>query len=193
MKQLNEAPSTSTYRFRRKPSTATLIHLRDGEVVLYKRGRSRRWQARFKLFDGQWRRVTTKHIGVEYAARVACEAYDEARFRERLGLPQTTRRFGVVAAVTVMELREALAAGTGKCIYVDYAQVIERYLKPSFERHWITAIDAETVQQFEAWRNEKMGRVPKASTMLTSNTTSGNKSRKQTNGCYAIYASSCEA
>ena len=78
-------------------SKPQIIHLRDGEVVLYKRERSRKWQARFKLFSRTWRRVATGHISLEYAIRAACEAYDEARFRERLGLPQTTRRFDVVA------------------------------------------------------------------------------------------------
>ena len=82
-------------------SKPQIIHLRDGEVVLYKRERSRKWQARFKLFSRTWRRVATGHISLEYAIRAACEAYDEARFRERLGLPQTTRRFDVVARATV--------------------------------------------------------------------------------------------
>jgi hypothetical protein len=31
-----------------------LAHARDGEVVLYKRGDSARWQARYKLKDLKW-------------------------------------------------------------------------------------------------------------------------------------------
>ena len=38
-----------------------LAHARGGEVVLYKRGDSTRWQARFKLKDLKWHRVATKH------------------------------------------------------------------------------------------------------------------------------------
>jgi hypothetical protein len=39
-----------------------LAHARNGEVVLYKRGDSKRWQARFKLKDLKWHRVATKHV-----------------------------------------------------------------------------------------------------------------------------------
>lgn len=148
-------------------SKPQIIHLRDGEVVLYKRERSRKWQARFKLFSRTWRRVATGHISLEYAIRAACEAYDEARFRERLGLLQTTRRFDVVARATVEELRDELAAGTGKRIYADYVQVIEKYLLPFLGKHGISSIDAALLKEFEAWRNQLSGRVPRASTMLT--------------------------
>ena len=33
-----------------------LIHLRDGELVLYRRERSQRFQCRYKLTDGTWHR-----------------------------------------------------------------------------------------------------------------------------------------
>ena len=35
-----------------------LAHARGGEVVLYRRPDSQRWQARFKLKDMQWRRTS---------------------------------------------------------------------------------------------------------------------------------------
>lgn len=38
-----------------------LAHARGGEVVLYKRGDSKRWQARYKLKDLKWHRLATKH------------------------------------------------------------------------------------------------------------------------------------
>ena len=37
-----------------------LAHARGGEVVLYKRGDSKRWQARYKLKDLKWHRLATK-------------------------------------------------------------------------------------------------------------------------------------
>jgi len=49
-----------------------LAHARGGEVVLYKRGDSARWQARFKLKDMQWRRTATKHINLQHAAHTIC-------------------------------------------------------------------------------------------------------------------------
>jgi len=144
-----------------------LIHLRDGEVVLYRRDRSRRWQARFKLYDRKWRRVSTGHNNLEYAAQAACEAYDLARFKERLGLPQATRRFDHVARAAVVELQNEITTGIGKKIYKDYILVINKYLVPFFEKQWITSIDAAAVKRFEAWRNQRMGRMPKSSTLLT--------------------------
>ncbi len=59
----------------------TLIHLRDGEVVLFRRGDSPLWQCRFKLQDGSWHRTSTKRTSIEHAVTVATTLYDEARFR----------------------------------------------------------------------------------------------------------------
>lgn len=70
-------------------STPSTVYLRDGEVVLYKRERSAVWQARFRLYDKKWHSVSTKHYNLEFASRAACEIYDEARFRERMGVSHT--------------------------------------------------------------------------------------------------------
>ena len=105
-----------------------LIHCRDGEVVLYRRRFSQRWQARFKLADGLWRRVTTRHKNVDYAARRACEAYDRARFLADEHLPIVTRRFDSVARAALEEMRAQLKAGQGKSVYHTYISSIERYL-----------------------------------------------------------------
>jgi len=40
------------------PINDNLIHLRDGEVVLYRRENSGRWQARYKLADSKWHRLS---------------------------------------------------------------------------------------------------------------------------------------
>jgi len=73
-------------------SVPTVIYLRDGEVVIYRRKTSPLYQCRYKLADGTWHRVSTRKASVENAVRVACEMYDEARFRQRLGLTHTTHR-----------------------------------------------------------------------------------------------------
>ena len=62
-----------------------LVKLRDGEVILYRRPESTRWQARFKLPDNTWHRITTKRTNIDEAQRVATEAYDRARFRHAEG------------------------------------------------------------------------------------------------------------
>ena len=35
-----------------------LLHMRDGEVVLYRRANSPVWQSRYKLQDGSWCRAS---------------------------------------------------------------------------------------------------------------------------------------
>lgn len=66
-----------------------LIHLRDGEVVLFKRAGSPLWQCRYKLADGSWQRVPTKKAGIEAAVSVATNLYDEARYWAVPGLVDT--------------------------------------------------------------------------------------------------------
>ena len=40
----------------------TLLHMRDGEVVLYRRTNSPTWQTRYKLKDGSWCRASTRKM-----------------------------------------------------------------------------------------------------------------------------------
>ncbi len=150
------------------PATQARVHtLRDGELVLYKRSHSRVWQCRYKLFDNQWHRQTTKRTVLSDAVRVASELYDEARFRERMGLAPTRKTFSQIAALTVEEMRRDLAAGTGKKIYDDYIQVIERYLVPFFGDRQLQTLKHKDIAEFDVWRNAKMGRRPKSSTLMT--------------------------
>lgn len=142
------------------------VLLRDGEVVLYKRTRSRVWQCRYKLFTGQWVRVSTRKTKYEHAASVATDLYDEARYRERLGLAPVQKLFSDIARTTVEELRRDLSAGTGKKIYVDYISIIERYFVPFFGERHLHNIKHEHIAEFERWRNHKMGRQPKSSTLM---------------------------
>lgn len=140
--------------------------LRDGEVVLYKRQRSRVWQCRYKLVTGAWVRVSTRKTLLEQAARVATDLYDEVRYRERLGLAPVQKSFADVARATVEDLQRDLAAGTGKKIYVDYISIIERYLVPFFGQRHLHNIRHQHVAEFERWRNQRMGRLPKSSTLM---------------------------
>ena len=148
-------------------STAPLIHLRDGEVVLYRVSRSSRWQARIRLLTPKWIRFSTRQRNQIDAARVACERYDEARYRERLGLAPTLKRFEDIARECMADLQRELAAGTGKRVYTAYIGVIERYLIPFFGQMYLTSITGKDMLAFEAWRNQEMGRTPRASTLLT--------------------------
>ena len=142
-----------------------LVYLRDGEVVLYKRERSTVWQMRYRLFDKEWRRVSTKHHNLDYAIRVAGDIYDEARFRERLGLTATRRKFGGIAKVCLQDLETEIAAGIKPMTNRDYTRAINKYLIPFFENYYLENIDAEAMRKYELWRNELMGKTPLTSTL----------------------------
>ena len=107
-----------------------LIHLRDGEVVLYRRENSGKWQARFKLADRKWHRISTKEKNLTYAINVATEAYDRARFLADEDIVLTSKKFGVVAAAVAKSLQDELDGGGGKSVYYTYITVINKYLIP---------------------------------------------------------------
>lgn len=144
-----------------------LAHARGGEVVLYKRGDSKRWQARFKLKDLQWHRLATKHINIQYAAETACEAYDRARFLFEEKIPITSKRFDSVADIAIDEMERQIAAGVGKRVYKDYIIVIRKYLKPFFGAKHINTIGYEEIKRFNDWRTKEMKKPPVASTVTT--------------------------
>ena len=144
-----------------------LAHVRSGEVVLYKRGDSTKWQARYKLKDLKWHRVATKHANIQYAAEVACEAYDRARFLFDEKIPVSSKRFDVAANIAIEEMRKQLSAGVGKSVYNDYITAINKYLIPYFGKYNINSIGYEELQAFGAYREKQMGRKPVASTVTT--------------------------
>lgn len=161
--QLAAAPATpsalSSAKLITQPPRSQLHHLRDGAVVLYKRERSSIWQMRFKLYDHVWHRATTRHMDLGYAKRAAGEIYDRAKFKEELGIPQTTRRFGVAAAQCLLQLEAEIAQGLRPMTNRDYQRVIRKYLVPFFGKYKLTSIDAKLVREFEIWRNQQIGHI----------------------------------
>jgi integrase len=144
-----------------------LAHVRGGEVVLYKRPDSQRWQARFKLKDLKWHRVATKHVNLQYAAEVACEAYDRARFLFEAKIPIASKRFDVAARHAIEELEGQIASGTGKSVYNDYITAIKKYLIPFFGNYNLNTIGYDELKEFSTWRVKQMGRAPVQSTVTT--------------------------
>jgi len=144
-----------------------LIHMRDSEVVLFKVSRSNYWQARFRIYTGKWIRFSTKRKNIDDAKQIACDRYDEARYRERLGFTALVKRFDEMAKCCIAEMRRDIAAGTGKKIYTAYIAVIETYLIPFFGQMYLTSITSKHIAEFEVWRNSQLKRKPKVSTLLT--------------------------
>jgi integrase len=147
------------------PQTVTLL---DGDLRLFKRDRSRAWQATFKI-DGRWVRISTKHKQLDAAKKRARELYVEYQVRLKNGLPVISKRFADVAAVAIAEMDKQLEAGAGKKSYRDYRIVLEKYFIPYFGDRFITSITYEDLQQFAKWREHKMGHEPRASTLNTHN------------------------
>ena len=63
---------------------------------------------RFKLFDQVWHRATTRYKDLSFAKRVAGNLYDRAKFKEEMGIPQTTRRYSVAAEECLKRLEQEI-------------------------------------------------------------------------------------
>lgn len=143
----------------------SILYLRDGDVVLYRRSRSLLYQCRYRLADGTWHRVSTRKASVEHAVAVACDLYDEARYRQRLGLAHRTHSVAQIAAVCCAELRTKIDGSTGKTASHDYLSCIERYFVPYFGEKRLEQLTHTDVREFELWRDRQMRRKPATSTL----------------------------
>ena len=148
-----------------------LKSFRDGAVVLYKRGRSNKWQARVKIGKGKnsWKRFATGEHDPKTASEIACDKYDEMKFKVKNGLPAETRQFKKVAELAKEELQQELDDGYGKIIYSDYIQAINKYMIPFFFNKHIDCIDHKVLLEFDKYRAEVLGRLPAKSTISTHN------------------------
>lgn len=140
----------------------------EGTVVLTQRHGSAKWQARFKA-AGRWRRISTKAKELKDAKAAATELYLDARYRAKYGLPVQSKRFEDVARLTIERMKKELDGGEGRVVYRDYIQAIENYLIPFFRNRHIDTLERRDIECFSAWRIERMGREPTASTLGTHN------------------------
>ena len=142
-----------------------VVYLRDGELVVYRRTRSLLYQCRYKLADGSWVRQSTRKAALEHAVAVACDIYDQSRYRQRLGLAHRTHSYAQIAALTLTELRKQIDASNGKTAFHTYVSCIEKYFVPYFADHRLEEITHTDVVEFELWRDRQMLRQPKTSTL----------------------------
>ena len=141
------------------------LALRDGEVVVYRRSRSLLYQCRFKLADGTWQRQTTGKAALEHAIARACDLYDEARYRQRLGLAHRTHSLAHIAQLCLEDLRKQIDAKGKKSALNDYVSIIERYFVPYFGERQLEQLTHTDVREFELWRDRQLKRRPKTSTL----------------------------
>jgi integrase len=136
----------------------------DGQVTLYKRPASDRWQCRFKLATGSWHSASTHTVDLELARQQAGMIHAQAQSQVASGLSVTQVSFAHLAREELVNIKQAIRVHQAKRTYGNYPAIIERYLIPFFGRYAITAITQEMVDDFEAWRESQMGRKPAAST-----------------------------
>ena len=164
-----KCPHCGAEIWREDLATTKTLKMRDGEVVLYRREQSGKWQARFKTPSGDWHRISTKRSAIALAKKIACDAYDLARFRQQEGIAAVSRRFRDVARQSVSEMKSALDSKTGKVAFKDYIIATEKYLIPFFGAKHIDNIKQPDVEKFNAWRIEQMQKKPAASTLSNHN------------------------
>jgi integrase len=141
------------------------LYLRDGELAIYRRPRSLLYQCRFKLPDGKWLRQSTGKASVEHAIAAACDIYDEARYRLKLGLAHRTHSIAHIAQLCVEDLRKQIDAKGKRSALNDYLSVIERYFVPYFGERQLEELTHTDVREFEQWRDRQLSRRPRTSTL----------------------------
>ena len=159
-------PKNHHYLDRLQYAQPSSVQLRDGDVVVFRRADSPLWQFRYRIRNGDWHRQSTKKASLELAVEVACEAYDLARFRLKLGLAHNARSFAQIAAVALEELRRQIDAAQGKTAADSYVSCIERYFLPYFGDRQFEQLTHQDIVDFELWRDRQMAKRPRASTLM---------------------------
>jgi len=144
-------------------------HYREGDVYLYRRENSSKFQARLKLNNRKWKRISTGESDQKKAAKVACDQYDEIKVLEKRNLFVDSRRFQDVAKIAISEMEKELETGYGKKSFRDYIQALNNYFIPHFTNTYISNIDIKSIKKFDLWRNERVGRQLKHSTLNNHN------------------------
>ena len=151
-------------------TTNEIHYCRDRHVVLYRRERSGRWQARFKLKTGVWHRFSTSETELKRAKEVACETFDHARFKQKEGRSGVSKRFDSIAKQAIAEMQELLENDLGKKVYTDYISAIKNHLIPYFGNKHIDNIGPEEYRDYQQYLSRRSKKQLPKSTITTHNT-----------------------
>ena len=152
-----------------RSSTNRIIHLADGQVVLYRRPETKAWQARIK-HGTRWFRVSTKAESEAEARAAALQIWEGMNERESTGLSPVSRGFGQIAQRVIARLKALRGTGQWKVVYDDYIRTLKKYHIEFFKNKDISTIMPSDIDRFENWRSGKIGRTPSVSTLNTHNT-----------------------
>jgi integrase len=149
----------------KKDTTHILV---PNTLVVFVRPRSTVWQCRYQV-DGKWQRESTNERNLDDAKRVAHDLLIESNVRKKLNAAPITRTFKDIARHAIIRMEKLIADGDGKSMYKEYISIIENYLIKFFGSYKIDNITHQLLEEFDAWRNQKMKTPPKHSTVLNHN------------------------
>ena len=151
-----------------------LVQVVSGLVVLYRRSRSSRWQARIKE-DGRWIRRSTGTADVNEARDIALDIRTELRIQTKNNLPLTTTKFRAVAEHAIKKMEAELSGKRGKVVYNDYIAALKNYHIPFFGKFNINQITLQRVEDFDSWRLDKMGKTEMSRSTLNTHNSAINR------------------
>jgi integrase len=137
----------------------------DHTATIYKRPTSSRWQVRFKLPTGNWHTASTGQANLEAAKSAGIQVQQQVFSQLAAGESISKKTCGELAQEEIAAMRRALDKSRAPKTYRDYIFAINKYLIPFFGKLPVAGIRDETIEDFSAWREMKMGREPRASTM----------------------------
>jgi len=140
----------------------------NGNIILFKRARSRNWQAKIRIGVGRWKDYSTRQRDFEQAKKAAEEIYRDLKWRQETGKVAVSKRFKDVCLVAKKEL-DAEYKLTKKAQAKDKARVIEKYLIPLLGNYYTHRITAEVLVEFEDKREALAGKKLTRSTINTHN------------------------
>ena len=141
----------------------------DGQVVLFRRQGSKRWQARIRRKIGTWVVFSTGQTDIEAAKSAAENKYRDIKYAQKMGRVDVTKRFRSVCQQCRNELYEETER-TKRELPKDLAQVIDRYIIPILGDYMCHNVTRDVLQQYSNKRREMMGKIPSSSTVATHNT-----------------------
>ena len=140
----------------------------NGNVVLFKRARSRKWQCKVRRTTGKWVDYTTGTDDFNQATVIAEEKYRDIKYRQETGKVDITKRFRDVCQVAKKQL-EAEYKKTGRTQLNDKVRVIDKYLVPLLGQYNTHNITQKTLLEFDHARERMLGRKLSKSTINTHN------------------------
>lgn len=131
----------------------------NGKASIYKIKISPFYQVRYR-FGNVITRQSTGTSDIEEAKEIATEQYITARIKFKEGIPTVTKSTKSIAEYAKKRLVDAINQGNGKTTYAEYISIIDRWIIPFFGNLAITNITHKTLDEYDKFKAEKLGRQP---------------------------------